>query len=101
MHVHGTHGLEAGLVERSFIYDVMLHATFTRGCVQPGGAWTADPLTRYANTVTKGTLTAYQDPKSKRAHKGKAAIPERYLKLVGASLAVMGKGTNVAPGAFG
>ena len=86
-----TRAVEAGLVERSFIYDVMLHATFTRGCVQPGGAWTADPLTRYANTVTKGTLTAYQDPKSKRAHKGKAAIPPRYLQLTGKPLGISGK----------
>ena len=100
MQVLAERGIESCLMERAFGYDVMLHATFTRGCVQPGSGWTADPLTRYAPAVIKGTLTAYQDPKSKKSHKGNAAVPERYWKLVGASLAAMGKGTNVAPGLY-
>ena len=33
----------------------------------------------------------YEDPHSKRSHKGRAAVPSRYLSLVGASLAVIGK----------
>ena len=95
--LHLERGVDGGLVERAFAYDTMLHATFSRGCVQPGGGWTADPLTRYANAVTKGTLTSYMDPKSKRSYKGRAAVPERYLRLIGASLAAMGKGNNQAP----
>ncbi len=98
MAVLDEHGLDRALVERAFNYDVMLHATFTKGVIQPGAEWTADPLTRYQPAVVKGCLMAYEDPRSKRAAKGRAAIPERYLKLVGASLAVMGKATNVAPG---
>ena len=89
---------EAGLVERAFSYDVMLHATFTTACIQPSRGWTADPLTRYVPRVTKGTIMAYEDPKTKRSHKGRAAIPPRYLGVIGASLAAMGKGSNVAPG---
>ena len=91
-------GVESALIERAFCYDVMLHSTFAKPCVQPGAGWTADPLTRYVPAVTKGTLMAYEDPRSKRSHKGRAAIPPRYLQLVGAALATMGKGTNQAPG---
>ena len=83
-------GLDAALIERAFLYDVMLHSTFTKGTVQPGGGWTADCLTRYSPRVVKGTMVTYEDPKSKRCHKGRRAVPERYLSLIGASLAVLG-----------
>ena len=68
----------------------MLHSTFTKGTVQPGAGWTADCLTRYAPPVVKGTMVTYEDPKSKRSQKGRAAIPTRYLALIGASLAELG-----------
>ena len=66
--------------------------------MQPGSGWTADPLTRYVPQVAKGTIMAYENPQAKRTHKGRAAVPPRYLQLVGASLAAMGKGNNIAPG---
>ena len=35
-------------------------------------------------------MLTYEDPASKRSHKGHAAVPPRYLTLIGASLAVLG-----------
>jgi len=89
MHAEGS--VEPALVDRAFCYDVMLHGAFVSGSVLPGGNWTADCLTRYAPSLVKGTLMTYEDPHSKRSHKGRAAVPSRYLSLVGASLAVIGK----------
>jgi hypothetical protein len=94
-------GLDAALIERAFLYDVMLHSTFTKGTVQPGGKWTADCLSRYVPAVVKGTMVTYEDPKSKRGQKGRAAIPQRYLGLIGASLAAMGSATQNYMGSVG
>ena len=67
--------VQAALIERAFCFDVMLHNTFTKGTVKGGAGWTADPLTRYVPPVIKGTMIQYEDPKSKRCHKGREAIP--------------------------
>ena len=88
--MHREGNIEKALVERAFTYDVMLHTAFQRGGVLSGGGWTADSMTRYHPTVIKGALLTYEDPQSKRSHKGRAAVPPRYLSLVGASLAVLG-----------
>jgi len=40
--------------------------------------------------MIKGTMLTYEDSASKRSHKGRAAVPPRYLTLIGASLAVLG-----------
>ena len=87
-------GVESALIERAFCYDVMLHSTFAKPCVQPGAGWTADAMTRYAPSVVKGTMMAYEDAKSKRTAKGRTAIPPRYLTLIGASLATLGASAN-------
>jgi len=88
MQCHGV--VEQALIERAFAYDVMLHTAFAKGCVQPGTGWTADSMTRYQPSMIKGTMLTYEDPASKRSHKGRAAVPPRYLTLIGASLAVLG-----------
>lgn len=83
--------VEQALIERAFTYDVMLHTAFHKTSVQAGGGWTADSLTRYHPTVIKGTLLTYEDPTSKRSHKGRPAVPPRYLTLIGAALATLGQ----------
>ena len=40
--------------------------------------------------LIKSTMMTYEDPTSKRCHKGRAALPERYLVLLHASLAQLG-----------
>jgi len=82
--------IETALIDRAFTYDVMLHTAFAKSHVQAGSGWTADSMTRYAPTVIKGTLLTYEDSLSRRSHKGRAAVPPRYLSLVGASLAALG-----------
>ena len=87
--------IERALIERAFSYDVMLHATFEKVCVQSGSGWTADPTTRYVPPLIKGTMRTYEDPQSKRSHKGRPAIPARYLALLeGATLSALGGKTS-------
>ena len=88
--MHAAGAVEPALVERAFLYDVMLHATFERSCVLPGHGWTADGMHRYVPPLIKSTMMTYEDPSSKRCHKGRAALPERYLVLLHATLAQLG-----------
>ena len=62
---------------------------------RPRFGWTADPTTRYVPPLIKGTMRTYEDPQSKRSHKGRPAIPARYLALLeGATLSALGGKTS-------
>ena len=77
VHTIATQGLEAGLLESVFWYNLVMQSIWMPNLIQSDSVWSADPATRYTNAAVEAMKAIYTNPASKRLFRGEAAIPPR------------------------
>ena len=81
IHILHTSSLDDALLERNFWYDLMLQGPWTPALLKPSKAWSADPVTRYADGAIVRTRSNYTNASSKRLFRGPGATPARIEAL--------------------